>query len=419
MTYSKALAYSKNLQRFGWRLGLERFSALLERLGNPQNQFETIHIAGTNGKGSTTAMVDSILQTAGYKTGRFMSPHVFEFRERFCLNQTLIPETDFARWVEQIIPAIDEVASNDELGQTTEFELQTAVAFCWFAEQRVDYAVLEVGLGGRWDSTNAIPAPKVAVITHIGLDHQAILGETLAQIAGEKAGILKSGSVLVTGVERPEALEVIVARAAELDVPLHRSEGNRVADIPLKLQGDFQRLNAAVAFKVGQVLGLSETVIRQGLEAAWLPGRFQVEGKQRSGMPTPLILDVAQRSMVPTPLILDVAHNADGAEVLHQALQAHFPDQRFAFVVGMTQGHEPSEFLGILEPCIAKVYAVTPSERPHPAQEVYEAALALNLEAEIGREVPEVLAGLTEPTVVTGSFYVVGQVPKQYRTTRG
>ena len=208
----------------------------------------------------------------------------------------------------------------------------------------------------------------------------------------------------MTGVERSEALAVILERAAELDVPVHRAEPAAVMGLNLRLKGRFQQGNAGVAWKVGELLGLPTATIRVGLEAAWLPGRFQVE---------PFGLGVASKSA----LILDVAHNTDGAEVLREALQARFPNQRLAFVVGMTQGHQPLDFLRVLGPCIAKVYAVTPSLRPLPATEVYGAALELGLEAHLGLEVAQALdvletSGLS--VVVTGSFYAVGQVPQRY-----
>jgi len=421
MTYSDALRYTQNLLRFGIKLGLERFAALLERLGNPQQAFPCVHIAGTNGKGSTTVFTASILQAAGYKVGRYLSPHLFDLRERIAINGTPIPEAEFATWVECIRPHIEALAQDERYGQTTEFELLTAVAFCYFAE-KVDIAVLEVGLGGRYDATNVIPAPLVSVITQIGLDHQAILGDTVGAIAAEKAGILKAGTLAVTGVNRVEALEVIEGVAAQQGVPLYRVVGDssyqakdgglfisigadQIGPLRPKLEGAFQHANAAVAATATHLLNqrgmkVSPEAIRVGLEMAWLPGRFQVE------------------PLGDAWLILDVAHNHDAAEALSQALQTHFPGQKFVFIVGLTTGHGPREFLKPLKPFIARLLALTPSFRPRPAEEVYRAARHLGIHAELAADVPSALRSARPPgasVVVTGSFYVVGEVPKEYR----
>ena len=186
MEYNEALAYLEGRLRLGVKLGNERFLALLHRLGDPQEHLRVVHIAGTKGKGSTAAMAASILQAAGYKVGVYLSPYVYDVRERIQVNGVLIPRADFARWVTQIQPHVEALEQTD-FGPTTEFELKTAVGLCYFAEQSVDYAVLEVGLGGRLDATNVVARPLVTVITNIGLDHTELLGHTLAAIAGEKS----------------------------------------------------------------------------------------------------------------------------------------------------------------------------------------------------------------------------------------
>lgn len=227
MNFEDALHYMESLLRFGWKLGNERFEALCARLGNPQDQYAVVHIAGTKGKGSTTALSAAILREAGYNVGAYFSPYVYDVRERVQVNGELIAREDFARLVTQAVPHIEALAKTD-LGQTTEFELKTLLGFLTFAEKQVDYACIEVGLGGRLDATNVVK-PTVTVITNIGLDHTNILGETHAEIAAEKAGILKTGIPCYTATDNPEALAVIERIAAEREVPLTRVRPGEVA----------------------------------------------------------------------------------------------------------------------------------------------------------------------------------------------
>ncbi len=424
------------LLRFGERLGRERLLALLARLGDPHRRLRCVHVAGTNGKGSTTTFVASVLQAAGYRVGAYLSPYVFDLRERIQVGGEMIPRADFARWVTAIRPHIEAVAADPALGQTTEFELKTAVAFCYFAEQGVDFAAVEVGIGGRLDATNVIPAPLAAVITHIGLDHTKILGDTLAQIASEKAGILKPGTVCVTAVPPGEALDVIAARAAELGCPLRRvapaSEGAEafvthasgpggavtltlpggvLPDLKLNLRGPFQAGNAAAAAAAIEVarqrgVEVSFDALRAGLEAAALPGRFQVVCDGHGGRPA---------------LVLDGAHNEDGARVLAQALDATFPDRRRVFVVGMKKDHDAEPFLRLVAPRAARVVATAPSFKPRPAAETAAAAEALGLTVQVIEPAAVAIARTWEAArgdevvVVTGSFYTVGETPQALR----
>ena len=423
MTYEDALAYLDGRLRLGVKLGNDRFLALLERLGDPQARLKVVHIAGTKGKGSTTAMAASVLREAGYKVGAYLSPYVYDVRERIQINGEMIPRDDFARWVSQIAPHVAAL-EDTEHGATTEFELKTAIGLCWLAEQAVDWAVLEVGLGGRLDATNVVPAPAVTVITNIGLDHTEILGETLGLIAGEKAGIVKPGVPCVTGVPvGGEAWEVIARVCRERSAPLlaltppvPEDEGFAVttprrtlAGLHLRLGGAFQQWNAAAALAALDAIApallppVSDDAARRGLEGAWLPGRLQA---------------VSRRPAV----VVDVAHNAVAAEALAEALRENFGagQRRLTLVVGLSRHHDPAPFLAplaALNP--VRLIATMPAFRPRPAAEVAEAARAAGIDSvevvdgSVADAARAALAELRPEDLlcVTGSFYTVGDLP--------
>lgn len=425
------------LRTYGQRTDRARFAALLALLGNPHQELRCIHVAGTNGKGSTTTFIASVLREAGYRVGAYLSPYVFEVRERVQINGAMISREDFARHVAAIRPHIDSLAATD-YGQTPEFELKTAIAFRHFAEAGVDFAVIEVGIGGRLDATNVIPAPLVAVITNIGWDHTNLLGNTLASIAFEKAGIFKTGTIGVTAEQAEEPLSVIQRVARERDVPLHRVcpmeekdttafvsyrrdlNGNLYLRLPagplrplrLKLRGVYQSANAATAAAALQVLrhdrsvSISDAALEDGLEKAVLPGRFQILRPRVDG---------------PT-LVLDGAHNADGAQTLATALRDEFgASKRYILVMGTSRNHDPEPYLEIMTPLIDRVIATAPGFKPTPAGETARAATALRLPVTITEPASEAIeqafarASPEEVIVVTGSFYVVGETPESLR----
>ena len=423
MEFDEALAYLQGRLRLGVKLGNERFSALLHRLGNPQERLRVVHVAGTKGKGSTSAMAASILQAAGYSVGIYLSPYVYDVRERIQINGVMISRADFAELVTQIQPHI-EALEQTELGATTEFELKTAIGLCHFARHAVDYAVLEVGLGGRLDATNVVAKPLVTVITNIGLDHTELLGETLGAIAGEKAGIVKPGVPCVTGVPiGGEAWRVIEGICAERNATLlpvaapERSAGSltivtthrRLSGLTLRLRGAFQELNAAAALTALDAITdeagpeITDEAARLGLETAWVPGRLEQ------------VLDHPA-------VVLDVAHNEISALVLASALrdQHQAETRRLTFVVGLSRNHAPEQFLeplAALHP--ARLIATQPAFRPRPAQDIAEAALRLgfaNVEVLDGSVADAVRAALSgagpdDLICVTGSFYTVGDLP--------
>jgi dihydrofolate synthase/folylpolyglutamate synthase len=430
MDYNEAVSYLHGRLRMGIKLGNDRFLTLLERLGNPQDQLRVIHIAGTKGKGSTTAMASRILQEAGYRVGQYLSPYVYDVRERIQINGMMIPKEDFARWMTWLQPHVEALESTEQ-GATTEFELKTALGFCWFAEQHVDYAVVEVGLGGRLDATNVISHPLVTAITNIGMDHTEILGDTLGKIAAEKAGIIKPGVPCVTGVPvGGEAWEVIQAICHERGAPLQtvtpageesggareftlQTERRRLEHVSLRLRGAFQHANAAVAVAALDAVSpqdlppLSESVIRQGLTEAWLPGRLQ------------------QMADAPTVLV-DVGHNELAAQALTAALRDDYAAdrRRLVLVVGLSRQHDPLSFLKPLTDLLPAVLIATqPTFRAQEAQEVAKAGRCLDIPqievvSDVCRAAQRALAIARPEDLIclTGSFYTVGEVlPAQWQ----
>ncbi|MBC8142665.1 MAG: hypothetical protein H7Y38_14635 [Armatimonadetes bacterium] len=416
MTFDEATAYLATLREFPprdaadpRRLHRDCFRELLRRVGSPHEALRCLHVAGTNGKGSTVTFLASALKEAGYRIGAYLSPFVWDVRERWQIGGELISCGELARQVSELRPHVEELARTGA-GQITEFELKTVVAFRWFAQEAVDFAVVEVGIGGRLDSTNVIPPPLVSVITSIGWDHQGLLGDTLGKIAGEKAGIIKTGTfACVTGVTEPEPLTVIADVARAQDVPLLTIGDVQVAEtraLSLTLRGAFQHRNAACAAAAIRVLrdhgaaNINETQLHRGLERATLPGRFEMRSGENG-----------------VPVVLDVAHNADAARVLAGALLQEFGvGKRATLVVGMSRGHEPGDFLSALAPLTRHVFATAPTFRPKPAEEIADAARQLNLPVRVTKNVTEALKEAVAEAVkrtdgyvvVTGSFYTVG-----------
>lgn len=423
MDFDEALAYMQGRLRLGMKLGLERFQALLHRVDNPQDRLRVVHVAGTKGKGSTAAMTASILQAAGYKTGLYLSPYVYDVRERIQLGGEMIPRADFARWVTLLKPHI-EALEQTELGAATEFELKTAVGLCWLAEQKADVTVLEVGLGGRLDATNIVSRPLVSVITNIGLDHTELLGQTLGEIAGEKAGIVKPGVPCVTGVPPgEEAWDVISRICRERNAPLQAITRPQAGDsgltlttarrtlpeVHLRLRGEFQHANAAAALAALDAIDperlppVSDDAARRGLAAAWVPGRLE---------------QISERPCV----VVDVAHNDLSARALAAALrQQHRADERnVILVVGLSRQHDPEPFLEALAPLHpALLVATQPSFRPRPAEDVAAAARRWGIapvqtvDTGVADAVRVALSqtGADDLLCVTGSFYTAGDLP--------
>ncbi|MEG0894222.1 MAG: folylpolyglutamate synthase/dihydrofolate synthase family protein [Oscillospiraceae bacterium] len=297
MDYIQAENYIHSFTRFGSQLGLERMRRLLQLMGNPQKELKYIHIAGTNGKGSTAMMCTNILENSGYKVGTYISPFVVDFRERFQINSKMIEKEDFAVLATYIKPIVDKMRDEENM-QVTEFEAVTAIAFKYFAENKCDIVCLEVGLGGRFDATNVIDCPLVAIIASISLDHTAILGDTIPKIAFEKAGIIKPNSTVITyPLQDDEAVPVLKERCREENATFILPDKNLVkvdrcdftgADFSfednnysIKLVGNHQIYNAVAVIKAMNILAdkgfkISYTNIKQALSQTVFTARFEV-----------------------------------------------------------------------------------------------------------------------------------------------
>ena len=286
LNYAEALKYLEGVSWLGIRPGLERIEELLRRLGSPERRCRYVHVAGTNGKGSTSAMLAAMLTAAGYRTGLYTSPHLLRLTERMRIDGAEISPEELAGAVAALARAAEGMAE-----PCTEFELITAAALWWFAERGCDYVVLEVGMGGRLDATNVIPRPDCAVVTNIGLDHTAVLGDTVEQIAAEKAGIFKGGRAVA--YDEPPSVAAVLRQAAErtgtrlefadfskLEPVSDSLEGQRFRyggrEYGIRLLGGHQTKNAATAICAARVLGLSEEAISRGLESAVWPARFEL-----------------------------------------------------------------------------------------------------------------------------------------------
>lgn len=420
-TYTEAVTYLRSLHRFGIRPGLKRTVELLHRLENPhQANFQVFHITGTNGKGSVSSMIEAVLRAGGYKTGLYTSPALELFRERMQVNGKPISESTVARLVEQVKRAVEEMVA-EGFDQPTEFEVTTALAFMYYAEERIDALVLEVGMGGRYDATNVVEHPLVTVITNVSLDHMDVLGRTVEQIAWNKAGIIKQGVPCITGA-LDEVQYVLHQVAQEVGAPLikvrptvltHSASlhGQRVdlqmdgityAGLELSLLGRHQVQNAVVALAAleaarRQGLLLSDVAIREGLRRARWPGRFEVWDAGSS-----------------FPVVLDCAHNEASMAALAATLSEYFPGHKAVVVLGMLADKDVGQSIRHLLPHVRAAVVTTPRSPRALDAVCMVAMLSPDLEAIVEPELEKALAQARqiqragELLLVTGSCYVVG-----------
>lgn len=346
MNYEDSVKYIHSLLKFGMNLGLERISALLNELGNPQEKLEFVHVAGTNGKGTTSTMLSSILCAAGKKTGLFTSPYVFDFCERIQINNKNIPHDDLSLVVEKVKNACDRLSAKGT--EPTEFEAITAAAMLYFYEQKCDAVVLEVGLGGRYDSTNIIPCPKAAVITSISLDHTKILGDTVEKIAAEKCGIIKNGGTVITTSEQNEnALSVIkdtvkekngrlligdVSAAEILSEDIFGTEiSYNGLTVKIPLVGRHQVENTVGVITAARALGISDEFIKKGIESTVIHAR----------------MEIISRSPV---IMLDGGHNPECAAALENVLVRFAGDKSITVLIGMMADKDTKDYLAAILP---------------------------------------------------------------------
>lgn len=434
MQYQEALAFLDALQFFKIKLGLDSMGHFLDRLGNPQQGLRYIHIAGTNGKGSVGAALVEALARAGYKVGWYTSPHLSSVRERFKINSRYISEAAFARYADSIRRILDG-------RQITYFECTTALAFLYFAEEKVDFVVLEVGMGGRLDATNVI-TPLVSIITNVAMDHEAYLGNTLSAIAFEKAGVVKSGVPVVSAVEGEEAGGVVIDICRERQAPLYRlgrdfsltpeEDGSyryqglsepfsQVHGLVFSLLGPHQKKNMALALAVLEIL-CRETVRSSEILAVLHEALCQVRWPGRLEL-----LDIEQpvtmldaEIMGHKRILLDGAHNPAGVRALNEAMQSDFPGTGFALLWGAMLDKDIAGSLLQIVGRASRVYLTRPKgERAAAPEHIFSllpdsvrpvtrcladcrAALACALQ-ELGSD---------DLLVVAGSLYLVGEARK-------
>lgn len=364
MTYEKAIEKIHSLLTLGSRPGLDRILQLLERMGNPQDKLKYIHIAGTNGKGSTSAMLSSMLVAAGYKTGLFISPYITDFRERIQINNCMVSKQELADAVEKTFPLVEQLSSEGVV--ITEFEYVNALQFYIHSKAECDIVVLETGMGGLLDCTNVIKPPLCSVITIIGLDHTALLGDTIGEIAMQKCGIMKSGSTAVTSAQEQAAMRIIMKTAIEKKIPLAKSESIRLDNIKqslagssfeyngtkinLHLAGVHQLENCRTALAAIEILRLNDLIsitdeqIALGLSRAENPARMEL---------------LCENPVV----VLDGAHNPNGINALCGAIGEFLSDKHIICIMGMLADKDIDSSLALLKGSLNTIYTV-PIDNP-------------------------------------------------------
>ena len=415
MTIREALAY---IHAVDWRRskpGLRRIHELLEKLGHPERTVKFVHVTGTNGKGSTCAMLASILRAAGYRTGLYTSPYIFRFNERMQVDGQEIPDEELCAITEEVRPLADSMADHP-----SEFEMVTAIAFTWFARRKCDIVVCEVGMGGEFDATNVIPAPEAAVFCNIGLDHTQYLGDAIEKIAATKAGIIKPGCDAVLYRQSAAVEEIIRQRCECLGVPLHLADFDGIrlekaglegqvfdweelTGLHLPLLGRHQLCNAAVALTAIRVLqargwAITDSHIRRGLASTDWPGRFQIFGRD-------------------SLFIIDGGHNPQCIQALEQNIRDYLPGRPLTVLTGVTQDKDYHCMYRGVAPYANSFITVTPDNpRSLPAGELAAYIRELGCSASACGTIREGVSRMLADTppdgtaVCCGSLYLLGDV---------
>ncbi len=422
MNYGESIRYIKGTAAFGSRLGLDNIRKLLSFLGNPQNKLRFIHIAGTNGKGSVASYMLSVLEKSGYRTGFYTSPELYRFSERIRINEEEIPEGDVAVYATRIKEASDYMISHD-LGRPTEFELVLAMALCYFLDNKADPVILETGLGGRLDATNIIENSIISVITKISRDHMQYLGDTLPEIAGEKAAIIKPGGTVIVYPSVPDVMQVFSDECRVKNARLITAYLPEKGDASLEedqsfdlfgktytttMKGLYETENAALAIQAfkaaGKTLGsVTEESIREGISTAVWPARFEVLAKN------PYV-------------IIDGAHNEDGARALSASLKRYFGKTKVTLCIGILKDKEYEKMLKILLPHAGEVAVCeVPNTRTLKASDLKEVIHGINPDMEVScydsykdlcAEIKK-LRNISAAVVICGSLYLAGPLREE------
>ncbi|MCI6560613.1 MAG: bifunctional folylpolyglutamate synthase/dihydrofolate synthase [Ruminococcus sp.] len=431
MDYLQSREYLNGLSAKGSVLGLSRMSALLELLGNPQNELKFIHISGTNGKGSVLAYLSTILTGAGYRTGRYISPTLFSYRERIQVNEKVIEKDSLAVHVTAIAEAIEKMQAKGE-DTPTLFEAETAMAFLYFKEKQCDIAVLETGLGGTQDATNVINTPVLEIITSISMDHTTILGDTLEKIAAEKAGIIKPDTIVVSAAQQPEAEKVITKTCRERNCTCQIVSLSDISDIccgyerqsfsyrswnnaVISLAGSYQIQNAALALEAVSALrkigfSLSDRQVYDGLLNTRWRGRFTVIQKN------PVV-------------IMDGAHNPAAAKELQRSLKLYFQDKKLYYIFGIFQDKDYQKVIELTAPLAEHIITIETRDNPRAmaAKALAEAVAAVNPSVEAADSIQQAvsntmaLAEQEDAVIIFGSLSFLGEAEKavmDYRSRR-
>lgn len=425
MTYEEAKAFLESCNRYAGEFTLEPLKELLKRLGDPQDQLTFVHIGGTNGKGSTLAYVSTVLKEAGYKVGRYISPTIFSYRERIQVNEQYISREALIRLTMKVREAGEQMLA-EGLGHPTMFEAETAVAFLYFAEQACDLVVLEVGMGGRLDATNVIRNTAVAALASISMDHMGFLGDTLGEIAANKAGIIKPGCTVVTTKQEPEAEEAILREASIYGCPVVVSDPalavNRIRGLfgqsfdykeriqaEISLAGEYQFSNAALALEVLDALRekgyeLPESVIREGLKKTVWNGRFTVVDQEPY-------------------FIVDGAHNRDAAAKLAECIEHYLSGKRLIYIMGVLADKEYEVVVQTTVPYAAEVITVMTPDNPRAlaAEELAKTVRAYNPHVQAAASIEEAVGKayeLAEPEDVILAFGSLSHLGEIVRTVQ-
>lgn len=421
MNIAEVIALVNTNRGNGKKENLNRMHLLMDKLGNPQKRLKFIHIAGTNGKGTTAAFIASILEETSLKTGLFTSPHLEVINERIKIDQQNISDESFIQFTERVVLSVEEVES--ELSEKLySFEILTAIALLYFAEQECDMVILETGIGGRLDSTNVIQSPEVAVITSIGLDHMAMLGNTVEDIAKEKAGIIKNGSTVITCFLEGSLREIFVCKATQERASLLMINPKDIEVVSASIKGqifrykDFKKLmirmigehqlsNAAIAIEVAIALqnkgyDLTNQSIKSGLEKAFWAGRME--------------------TLLEDPIVItDGAHNEQGVALLSKNLRTLFPDKKFTFVVGMMRDKAYMDMIKRVGDLANLFITVSPDPwRGFDAETVASDLRERGYLARSAKQTFEIIdyiqnkASKDEMIIVFGSLYLVGELRK-------